>query len=47
LHPERKLVKRNMRVRLFKVEARRDLPMPERQRHLDQARDTSGCFEVA
>ena len=47
LHAERKLVEGNMRVGLFKVQARRDLPMPQRQRHLDQAGDTGGGLEVA
>ena len=47
LHAERKLVERNVRVGLFKVQARRDFAMPERQRHLDQARDAGGGLEVA
>src|SRR6266852_6878752 len=47
LYSKRDLVKRNMRVRLLKVQARWDLQLLERQRHLDQASNASRGLQVA
>ena len=46
LHRERQLVERDVRVRLLEVQAGRDLPVPERERDLDQAGDAGGRFQV-
>src|SRR5947209_10139457 len=47
LDVERKLIERDVRVRLREVEARRDHTVVERERCLDQAGDSGRGFQVA
>lgn len=47
LHPQWEPIERNVRIGLAKVQVWRDLPMPERERHFDQAGDAGRRLEVA
>ena len=46
-HPQLQFLELDGRIRCDKVQMRRDHPVPQHQRHLDQARDAGSGLEMS